>query len=617
MVFFDKSKTISGYFLCSVSLSLAINAHPSIMKKIIYSFLFLFLAINLFQCSPTNQESKASIADSLDRQWWKEAIVYQIYPRSFKDSDGDGVGDLRGIISKLDYVKSLNIDVVWLNPVYESPNRDNGYDISDYYNIMKQFGTMADFAELLKGFKERNIKVLMDLVVNHCSSDHLWFKEACKSRESPYYKYFHWWPAEKGEPPYRFSIFDEKGYAWEFNKPTNSYYLHYFADSQPDLNWENPALRQEIYKIMRFWLDKGIDGFRLDAIAFCNKDTTWAPLPKEYDGKWTMYYASGPHLHDYMQEMNREVLSKYNVATVAEATGDVERVMKFVDPSRKELNMAYTFEATDFGYLPNEYKMPDPNGYDLVTWKKIHTKWVDAFAAKGWGTIYLANHDQPRMLTRWGNDTPEFRERSSKLLTTFILSMSGTPYYYYGDEIGMSNIKFDKIEEYNDIELHTNYAQIKAKGGDLKRFLEGMKISSRDNGRTPMQWKNALNAGFSTNKPWLKVNKNFTTINVDAEDKDPNSVLNYFRSMAKLRKTDEVLKYGDFKLVDEMNPSVFAYTRSLNGRTLLIMLNFKSIDAKVNTDLNFDGGRLLIGNYSDATVTKELRPYEALIVEVR
>ena len=368
---------------------------------------------------------------------------------------------------------------------------------------------------------------------------------------------------------------------------------------------------------MRFWLDKGIDGFRLDAIAFCSKDTTWQPLPTEYNGQWGMYYASGPHLHDYMQEMNREVLSKYNVATVAEAMGDVERVMKFVDPERKELNMAYYFEAIDFGYLPNEYKMPDPNGYDFVAWKKIYAKWTEAFAKKGWGTIYLANHDQPRMLTRWGNDSPEFRDASSKLLSTFILSMRGTAFCYYGDEIGMSNIKFDKVEDYNDIELLTNYAQVKAKGGDLKRFLEGMKISSRDNGRTPMQWDNGENGGFGAGKPWLKVNPNYSSVNVAAQEKNPNSVLNYFRQMTQLRKKERTLIYGDFKLIDAENPSIFAYTRSFEGRTILVLLNFKAVAAKVNTEgLDLSKAKVLLGNCPGAEATNELKPYEALVLSL-
>ena len=584
--------------------------------KLIKILAFLLFFATLFISCKSKTKSVTGSTTGTERKWWKEATVYQIYPRSFKDSDGDGVGDLKGIISKLDYIKSLGIDAVWLNPIYTSPQKDNGYDISDYENINPQFGTMADFDVMVKGFHERGIKVMMDMVLNHCSDENKWFQEAKKSRTSPYYNYFHWWPAEKGEPPYRFSIFDEKGYGWEFNKATNSYYLHYFADFQPDLNWENPALRQDIYKMMRMWCEKGVDGFRMDALAFISKDTTWPALPKEYNDNWVMYYASGPHLHDYIQEMNREVLSKYDVATVAEAAGDVARVKKFVDEDRKELNMAYNFEATEFGYLPGEYKMPDPKGYDLVQWKKVYSKWDSAFIEKGWGTMYLANHDQPRMLTRWGNDAPEFRDASSKMLTTFILTQRATPFYYFGDEIGMSNIKFDKVEQYNDVELLTNYAQVKAKGGDLKRFLEGMKISSRDNGRTPMQWDTTSNSGFSTGKPWLPVNSNYSAVNIFSEEKDANSILSYFRKMIKLRKENEVLVYGKFTLVDENNPDVFAYTRELNGKKLLVLLNFKNKIAKTNTGIDISKAKALINNYTAASADGTLKQYEAVIYEL-
>ena len=587
------------------------------MKKKSIGIAALFLFLTLASCKLMPKEKEDAKKDEVKKTWWKEATVYQIYPRSFKDSDGDGVGDLKGIISKLDYIKSLGIDAVWLNPVYASPNKDNGYDISDYENIHPLFGNMADFDTLLKGFHDRGIKVMMDMVLNHCSDEHKWFQEAKKSRNSPYYNYFHWWPAEKGEPPYRFSIFDEKGYGWEFNKATNSYYLHYFGDFQPDLNWENPQLRQDIYKMMRFWCEKGVDGFRMDALAFISKDTTWpAQLPAEYNGNWPMYYASGPHLHDYIQEMNKEVLSKYNLATVAEAMGDIPRVKKFVDEDRKELNMAYHFEAIDFGYIPGEYKMPDPKGYDFAKWKQIYTKWDSAFLDKGWGTLYLANHDQPRMLTRWGNDTPEFRDYSSKLLTTFILSMRATPFYYFGDEIGMNNIKFDRVEQYNDVELLTNYEQVKAKGGDLKRFLEGMKISSRDNGRTPMQWDTTANAGFGAGTPWLPVNGNYTTVNVAAQDSDPNSVLHYFRAMQKLRKENEILIYGKYTLVDKDNPVVFAYTREWKGKKWLVLLNFKDKATTVKTGFDLSKAHVMIHNYPTASVDGTLKPYEAVIFEL-
>lgn len=563
--------------------------------------------------APSSTPAIRTVVPGNERKWWKEAVVYQIYPRSFKDSDGDGIGDLKGMLSKLDYVKSLGVDAVWLNPVYSSPNKDNGYDISDYQNIMKEFGTMEDFDRVLKGFHDRGIKVFMDLVVNHCSDQHEWFKQARTSRENPYYEYFHWWPAEKGAPPARWSHFDEKADAWELNKATNSYYLHYFADSQPDLNWENPKLRQEIYKMMRFWLDKGIDGFRLDAIAFISKDTTFPPLPDEYKGQWGKYYANGPHLHDYLQEMNREALSKYDAATVAEAFVSVEHAMKLVDPDRHELTMAYHFEGIDLGYLPNQYKTPDPKGVDLVQMKDVYAKWDRAFAEKGWGTMYLANHDQPRMVTRWGNDSPEFRVLSSKMLTTFVLSMRGTPYYYFGDELGMSNIKFDRIEDYDDIELKTNYAQVKAKGGDLERFLESMKISSRDNGRTPFQWDASPNAGFTTGRPWLRVNPNYATVNVAAEENDPESPLHYFRRMVKLRRENAALIYGATALVDRENPDVYAYTRELDGKKLLVLLNFRAKDVSARTGFDLGKAKVLIGNYASPSSDGRLRPYEAAI----
>ena len=369
--------------------------------------------------------------------------------------------------------------------------------------------------------------------------------------------------------------------------------------------------------MMRFWCDKGVDGFRMDALAFISKDTTWpAQLPDEYKGSWPMYYASGPHLHDYIQEMNKEVLSKYNLATVAEAFGDIPRVKKFVDEDRKELNMAYHFEAIDFGYLPGEYKMSDPNGYDFAQWKQVYTKWDSAFTDKGWGTLYLANHDQPRMLTRWGNDSPEYRDYSSTLLTTFILSMRATAFYYFGDEIGMSNIKFDRVEQYNDVELLTNYEQVKAKGGDLKRFLEGMKISSRDNGRTPMQWDTTLNAGFGSGTPWLPVNGNYTTVNVAAQEKDPNSCLNYFRAMQKLRKENEVLVYGKYSLLDKDNPAVFAYTREWKGKKWLVLLNFKDKTTTVNTGFDLSKAMVKMHNYTTVSTNGTLKPYEAVIYEL-
>jgi len=555
-------------------------------------------------------------ADGNARKWWKEAVVYQIYPRSFKDSNGDGIGDLRGITSKLDYLKSLGVDVIWLNPVFSSPNDDNGYDISDYRGIMKEFGTMQDFDALLKGMHDRNLKLVMDLVVNHSSDEHEWFKQSRSSRDNPYRDYYHWWPAEKGKPAPRRSFFDVNGDAWKFDETTNSYYLHYFSQKQPDLNWENPKLREEIYSMMRFWFDKGVDGFRMDVIPFISKDTTFPEMPAKYKGDWGRFYANGPYVHKYLQEMNKEALSKYDVMTVAEGTGvTTADALDYVDADRNELNMLYHFEGVSLGYLPDSLKIPDPKGYSLVEFKNIYSKWDSVFADKGWGTIYLGNHDQPRMVTRWGNDAPQWRELSSKMLTTFLFTMRATPYYYAGDELGMNNIKFARIEDYRDIESLNWYQQIKNKGGDLRQFLEAQKIAARDNGRTPFQWDTTANAGFTTGTPWLKVNPNYTTVNVAAEDNNANSCLNYFRKIVKLRKDNPVLIYGKYTLLDQDNPDVYAYTRELDGRKILVLLNFKDKPVSAKTGLDVSKAKVLLGNYPTASPNGQLQPYEAAIYE--
>jgi oligo-1,6-glucosidase len=561
------------------------------------------------------------IPSPTEKKWWKEAVVYQIYPRSFKDSDGDGVGDLKGIISKLDYIKSLGIDIVWLNPIYESPNADNGYDISNYQEIMKEFGTMQDFDTLLKGMHDRGIKIVLDLVVNHSSDEHNWFKESRKSRDNPYRDYYHWWPAEKGKPAFRPGAFEADGSGWRYDKTTDSYYLHYFNYKQPDLNWENPKLRQEIYSMMRWWLDKGIDGFRMDVIPFISKDTTFpvitqADLDKNYQGRWDVFMGQGPHLHEYLQEMNKEVLSKYDVMSLAEGAGMLKSTaLNFVDPDRHELNMGYHFEGTNIGYVAGEFKKMGP--YKLTDLKKIYSDWDAVYDEKGWGTIYLGNHDQPRMTSRWGNDSPEFRALSSKMLTTFLLSMKGTPFYYYGDELGMVNAKFNKIEDYRDIETLAEYEKLKLEGGNLEQFIENQKTGgARDNGRTPFQWNASENAGFSSGVPWLKVNDNYTSINASIQEKDPNSVLNYFRSMVMLRKNNPVLVYGKYKLLDAENPNIYAYTRELGNKKILVILNFSDKLAKINTIYNLKKSKVLQHNYSSPSLDKSLKPYEALVLEL-
>ncbi len=552
----------------------------------------------------------------MKKAWWKEAIVYQIYPRSFKDSNGDGIGDLQGIISKLDYIKSLGIDVIWLNPIYSSPNDDMGYDISDYSNIMHEFGTMEDFDALLKGLHERDIKLIMDLVVNHSSDEHKWFVESRKSRDNYYRDYYHWWPAEKGKPAPRWSFFDKDGDAWKYDETTNAYYLHYFSVKQPDLNWENPKLRKEIYDMMHFWFKKGIDGFRMDVITFISKDTSFPPIPGKYKGKmWDYFYGNGPHLHEYLQEMNREVLSQYDCLTVAEGPGtSIENVHDLVDEDRHELQMSYHFDHTYMGFLPR--KMITEASKNLIEFKKIFSRWDAAFDEKGWGTVYLGNHDQPRMVTRWGNDSEEWRELSSKMLTTFILSMKGTPYYYMGDEIGMTNIKFDNIEDYRDLETIGWHGLVKREGGNLVEFIESHKITGRDNGRTPMQWNDATNSGFTTGNSWLKINPNYTMVNVDAAEKNEDSCLYYFRKMVQLRKENHVLVYGKYTLLNEDNPQVYAYTRELDNKKFLVLLNFSPNDATAETGIDISNAKPMICNYSNRTMGNQLRPYEAVIYKL-
>lgn len=558
-------------------------------------------------------DNSTIISPNLETKWWKEAVIYQIYPRSFMDSNGDGIGDLQGIISKLDYLKSLGIDAIWLNPIFESPNDDNGYDVSDYRSILADFGTMEDFDILLKGLKKRGIKLILDLVFNHSSDEHFWFQESRKSRDNPYRDYYYWWPAEKGTPPYRWSWFDVESNAWKYDATTDAYYLHYFSVKQPDLNWNNPKVREELYAIMRFWLDKGIDGFRMDAFQFISKDPSFPELPNDILGnipEIMKYYGRGPHLHDYIQEMHREVLQHYDVMTVSEgAGGSPEEALLFVDPDRKELSMAYHLEGVEIGSHVMKY--------GIVNYKKLYTRWDNAFKTKGWLSIFLANHDQPRMVSKFGNDSSEFRTICSKMLTTFVLTMRGTAYYFQGDELGMVNIRFDSISDYNDIDTINKYEFIKSQHGDLEDFLEEQKQASRENSRTPFQWNTTPNAGFTEGKPWLKVHPNHTTINAESQENDADSTLNYFRTLVQLRKKEPTLIYGSYTLLDEENENVYAYLRELNGRRILVLLNFTSQEAVFSVPFSILGGNVLISNYNKVTFeTANLKPYEAIVIEI-
>lgn len=550
--------------------------------------------------------------------WWKEAIVYQIYPRSFQDSNEDGIGDLRGIISRLDYVKSLGVNVIWLNPICASPNDDNGYDISDYRQIMGDFGTMEDFDLLLKEIHARNMRLVLDLVVNHSSDEHPWFREARTSRSNAYYSYYHWWPVEQGRPPLRLSFFDEKGDAWRYNPRTKSYYLHYFSRKQPDLNWENPKVRQEMYAMMKFWLEKGIDGFRMDSISYISKDIGFPEIDQtRYPGIFE-YYAQGPRLHEYLHEMNRTVWSKYDIMTVGEGSGETaDQLALFVEPDREELNMLYGFGPAQ---VRNTTKPDSPYTgipYSLIALKKMFTLW-DQAVGKGWPSIYLGNHDQPRMLSRFGNDSAEYREISAKMLATFLLTMRGTPYWYAGDEIGMSNIKFKCIEDYNDINTKNLYKQIEEKGRNISAFLEEQKQIARDNARTPFQWDKSLYAGFSAVKPWLKVNPDYGQVNVEVQEKAPFSVLNYFRKLVKIRQSYTTLIYGKYVLLDPANKKVYAYLRKKGREKFLITLNFSPKAACITPGMNLRKARMILSNYEERKEKNvcrriKLRPYEANI----
>jgi len=570
-----------------------------------------------------SSDPETSLANQ-ERVWWKEGVVYQIYPRSFQDSDGDGVGDLRGIIQRLDYIDSLGVDIIWLNPIYASPNDDNGYDISDYRAIMSEFGSMEDFDELLAGFHARDIRLVMDLVVNHSSDEHNWFQQARQSRDNPYRDYYHWWPAEQGEPPHRRSFFDPTGEAWRYDSLTDAYYLHYFSRKQPDLKWENPALRQAVYEMMRFWFEKGVDGFRMDVIPFISKDTTWPEVTEQeliaryHDDIWARYYADGPQLHAYLREMNEEALRDYDVMALGEGAGvTIDQATKFVAEERQELDLFFHFDGMALGYSPRGYRTLKPEGWSLPEFKRVYTRWDSVFAQKGWGSIYLGNHDQPRMVSRWGNDRPALRAPSAKLLHTFILSMRGTSFIYYGDEIGMANLRLDDIEDYRDIQTRNWYQLLRDQGEDLAPYMEDWKVTARDNGRSPMQWSDAPQAGFTTAEPWLQLNDDYPEVNVAAQKRDSASVLRYFQRMVQLRHAHPVLVYGDYEVIQPEHPQIYAYWRRLPEREVMVLLNFSQQSASLSLAAQPAFGPALINNYPTLERGKEtitLQPYQAVIL---
>jgi oligo-1,6-glucosidase len=556
-------------------------------------------------------------------KWWKESVVYQIYPRSFQDSNGDGIGDLRGIIGRLDYLKELGVDVVWLSPVYKSPNDDNGYDISDYQDIMDEFGTLADWEELLSEMHARGIRMVMDLVVNHSSDEHPWFIESRKSKDNPYRDFYIWRPAKNGHEPNNWESFFS-GSVWQYDAATDEYYLHLFSKKQPDLNWENPALRQKIYEMMRWWLDKGIDGFRMDVITMLSKTPGLpdAPVVGDKPYHWGgQYFIHGPRLMEYLSEMNREVLSKGDILTVGEAVmATPEHAIDLTNEETGHLNMLFQFEHMDLDRDPDSISAKWAlKRWDLLDLKRVMTRWQRDLEGKGWNSLYLSNHDQPRSVSRFGDDGYH-RVHSAKLLGTFLHMLQGTPYVYQGEEIGMTNVRFPSIDDYRDIETLNMYRDfVHNRGIDPATVMAGIHAKSRDNARTPMQWDDSPNAGFTTGTPWIAVNPNYPQINVDAALTDPGSVFHYYRKLIRLRKENPVIVHGRYDLLLEAHGEIYAFTRTHGDDRLLVILNFTANQPvfALPSDITYSATDLMIANYEVDTAEDiallTLRPYEARV----
>ena len=554
----------------------------------------------------------------MKKAWWKEAVVYQIYPRSFMDSNGDGIGDLNGITEKLDYLKELGIDVIWLSPVYQSPNDDNGYDISDYQAIMTEFGTMEDYDRMLARAHELGIKIMMDLVVNHTSDEHAWFVESRKSVDNPYRDFYIWRKGkeDKKEPNNWGSCFS--GSAWKYDEQTDMYFLNLFSKKQPDLNWDNPKVRDHVFDMMNWWCEKGIDGFRMDVISLISKPEGLPDgIPGE-NGYADSGCANGPHVHEYLQEMNRKVLSKYDLITVGEAAGvTLEEAKKYANADGSELNMVFQFEhVSGSEHEKTHYGKWDGHKMPLPEWKANLSKWQTGLSHEAWNSLYLSNHDQPRSVSRYGNDSEEYRERSAKLLATCLHMMQGTPYVYQGEELGMCNAYFDKLEDYRDIESINAYHELTEQCGVSHEEMMGyLKRISRDNARTPMQWDDSKNAGFTTGTPWLKVNSNYPEVNAKAQVNDPDSVFSYYKKLIRLRHENEIIVYGDYELLEAESEETFIYKRNYENEHLMVLCNFTDHEVSV-TDAVMgqipDGAEKLIANYAD-DMGQTLRPYEAKV----
>ncbi|WP_404323753.1 alpha,alpha-phosphotrehalase [Cytobacillus firmus] len=556
----------------------------------------------------------------MKQPWWKKAVVYQIYPKSFNDTTGNGVGDIPGIIAKLEYLKELGVDVVWLTPIYRSPQRDNGYDISDYFSIHEEYGTMADFDKLLEEAHNRDMKIIMDIVVNHTSTEHQWFQEAKKSKDNPYRDFYIWKdPKEDGSEP---TNWESKfgGNAWQYDEATGQYYLHLFDVTQADLNWENEDLRRKVYDMMEFWFKKGVDGFRLDVINLISKDQDFpdddGSVPP---GDGRRFYTDGPRVHEFMREMNDKVFSKYDSMTVGEMSSTtIDHCIKYSNPEREELSMTFNFHHLKVDY-PNGEKWALAD-FDFTALKQILSKWqTEMHNGGGWNALFWCNHDQPRVVSRYGDDKCYHRE-SAKMLATAIHMMQGTPYIYQGEEFGMTNPGFERIEDYRDVESLNVYSILKEKGMAEEEIINILKSKSRDNSRTPVQWNSTENAGFSDGTPWIPVASNYREINAENALKDENSIFYHYKKLIQLRKQYDIITYGDYELISEDHPDVFAYIRNGVNEKLLVVNNFYGKETSFTLPEHIQAdeylGEILLANYKQspsAAETIQLRPYESII----
>ncbi|SFJ69061.1 alpha-glucosidase [Halobacillus dabanensis] len=548
----------------------------------------------------------------MKKQWWKEAVVYQVYPRSFMDGDGDGTGDLQGVLSKLDYLQDLGIDVIWLSPVYESPNDDNGYDISDYQKIMSEFGTMEDFDLLLEEVHDRGMKLIMDLVINHTSDEHPWFLESKSSKQNPYRDYYIWHPGKDGKEPNNWaSIFE--GSIWEYDEKTKEYYMHVFSKKQPDLNWENPKVRQELYHMVNWWLDKGIDGFRIDAISHIKKAPGYPDLP-EIEGRTFVPSLEGHRnqegIQEFLDELVEETFSHYDIMTVGEANGvGVEEADEWVGEENGKFNMIFQFEHV--GLWENS-----KDGVDIHELKDVFTKWQTALDGKGWNALFLENHDLPRTVSILGDDD-SYRVESSKCLATLYFLMQGTPFIYQGQEIGMTNVQFPSIEDYDDVAIKNYYKQETERGVPHEEVMDEIWRTGRDNSRTPMQWSAGPSAGFTTGTPWMKVNPNFKEINVEREQESEDSIFHYYRKLIEMRKQKPALIYGDYTPYLEEHDEIFSYLRRYEGEKYLILTNLSEKEVSFDLSSEFEDAHLCLGNYPGVIDSSFLRPYEARVYNFR